>query len=157
MMRNMVTSLIVHERLTTTDAKAKDLRRIAERIITKAVRVSHLADKSKLSQDERAKLLHARRVVGKFVRPRSVDRNQNEIDVLFKLFDDIGPRLATRPGGYLRITKLPNLRKGDAAPMSIIEFVDRDESVVEEGEESSGEGKKKSLLGGLFGGKKKDE
>lgn len=164
MMRNLVTSLFVHERIKTTDAKAKELRRVAERLVTKAANVSELVDAnpSRLSQEDRARLLHARRTVGKHVRNRATDKNQNEVDVLWKLFEVLGPRFAERPGGYTRIIKLPTLRKGDGAAMSLVEFVDYEEALeaADEGDsEKKKAGRKGGLLGGLFGGrkKKKDE
>jgi large subunit ribosomal protein L17 len=96
-MKNMATSLFLHERIETTTAKAKELRPFAERLITLARRGD----------------LHARRVAGRKIQDR---------DVLGKLFDDIAPRYAERPGGYTRILKL-GTRKGDAAEMSLIELV----------------------------------
>ena len=97
-MRNMATSLMRHERIETTTAKAKELRPFAERLITLGRRGD----------------LHARRLAGRSIADR---------DVLGKLFDDIGPRFAERPGGYTRILKLGN-RRGDAAEMALIELVD---------------------------------
>lgn len=97
LLRNMATSLFRHERITTTTAKAKELRPYAERLITLAKRGD----------------LHARRLVAR----RIADR-----EVLGKLFDDIGPRYVERPGGYTRILKLGN-RRGDAADMALIELV----------------------------------
>lgn len=96
-LRNLATSLFQHERITTTTAKAKELRPYAERLITLAVRGD----------------LHARRTVGRRIADRAV---------LGKLFDDIGPRYTERPGGYTRILKL-GTRKGDAAEMALIELV----------------------------------
>jgi large subunit ribosomal protein L17 len=96
--RNMVTSLIRHERIETTTAKAKELRPFAERLITLGRRGD----------------LHARRLAGRSIADR---------DVLGKLFDEVGPRFAERPGGYTRILKLGN-RRGDAAEMALIELVD---------------------------------
>ena len=96
-LRNMATSLFRHERITTTTARAKELRPYAERLVTLARRGD----------------LHARRQVAR----RIADR-----EVLGKLFDDIGPRYAERPGGYTRILKL-GTRKGDAADMALIELV----------------------------------
>jgi len=96
-MRNMATALFMHERIETTTAKAKELRPYAERLITLARRGD----------------LHARRLAGAKIQDRGV---------LGKLFDDIAPRYAERPGGYTRILKLGN-RKGDAAEMSLIELV----------------------------------
>ena len=97
LLRNMATSLFQHERITTTTARAKELRPYAERLVTLARRGD----------------LHARRQVAR----RIADR-----EVLAKLFDDIGPRYAERPGGYTRILKLAT-RKGDAADMALIELV----------------------------------
>jgi large subunit ribosomal protein L17 len=101
LLRNLVTSLIERERIRTTDAKAKELRRVVERLVTLGKRAS----------------LHARRQAASFVRTRAAVR---------KLFDDIAPRFSNRAGGYTRIIKLGR-RAGDAAPMSIVEFVVREE------------------------------
>jgi large subunit ribosomal protein L17 len=109
MWRNMVTSLLQREHLQTTDAKAKELRRFAERMITLGKRNT----------------LHARRQVLAFVRSRSV---------VAKLFDDIAPRFASRPGGYTRITKLGS-RRGDAAPVSLIELTERGDRARSEAEQ----------------------
>ena len=97
MLRNLATSLFRHERIETTTAKAKELRPYAERLITLARRGD----------------LHARRLVARKIQDR---------EVLGKLFDEISSRYAERPGGYTRILKLGN-RKGDAAEISLIEFV----------------------------------
>jgi large subunit ribosomal protein L17 len=98
MLANLATSLFEHGRITTTVAKAKRLRPLAERLITFAKRGD----------------LHARRQVLTVVRDR---------DVVHTLFAEIGPRFAQRPGGYTRIVKVGN-RKGDNAPMAIIELVE---------------------------------
>ena len=108
MLRNMVTSLLQHEHLQTTDAKAKELRRWADRMITLGKRGT----------------LHARRQALAFVRSRAV---------VAKLFDDIGPRFASRPGGYTRITKLGS-RHGDSAPISLIELTERGDRARSEAE-----------------------
>ena len=107
--RNMVTSLLEHEQIRTTDAKAKELRGVAEKIIT-------LGKKG---------TLHARRNALRTVRSK---------DVTAKVFDELAERYKDRPGGYTRVIKLGQ-RPGDAAPMSIIELVDRaeSESAQEEG------------------------
>jgi large subunit ribosomal protein L17 len=97
LLRNLATSLFRHERVETTTTKAKELRPYAERLITLARRGD----------------VHARRIAGRKIQDR---------DVLGKLFDDIAPRYAERPGGYTRILKL-STRKGDAAEMSLIELV----------------------------------
>lgn len=96
-MRNLATSLFQHGRIETTTAKAKELRPYAERLITLARRGD----------------LHSRRLAATKIQDRKV---------LGKLFDDIAPRYAERPGGYTRVLKLGN-RKGDAAEMSLIELV----------------------------------
>lgn len=96
-MRNLATSLFRHGRIETTTAKAKELRVYAEPLITKAKRGD----------------LHARRLVARKIGDR---------EVLAKLFNEIGPRFADRPGGYTRIYQLGH-RPGDAAEMAIIELV----------------------------------
>jgi large subunit ribosomal protein L17 len=100
--RNMAAALIKHEQITTTLAKAKELRPYTEKLIT-------LAKKGGLSN---RRLAHA----------RLLDETQ-----LVKLFDTLAPRYADRPGGYIRIIKA-GIRASDAAPMAIIELVDRDVS-----------------------------
>ena len=99
---NLATALFQHGRITTTETKAKRLRPLAERLVTFAKRGD----------------LHSRRRVLTVVRDK---------DVVYTLFDQIGPRYATRPGGYTRIIKT-GPRASDASPMAIIEFVDRDVS-----------------------------
>jgi large subunit ribosomal protein L17 len=99
LMRNQVTSLLDHEKIETTDAKAKVLRRVADRMITLGKRGT----------------LHARRRALAVIRDR---------DVAAKLFDELAVRYAERPGGYTRVLKVRQ-RVGDAAPMSIVELVDR--------------------------------
>ena len=102
MFRNMAAALIKHEQITTTLAKAKELRPYVEKLVT-------LAKKGGLSN---RRLAHA----------RLLDDAQ-----LVKLFDVIGPRYAERDGGYTRVIKA-GIRSSDAAPIAIIEFVDRDVS-----------------------------
>lgn len=97
MFRNMVTSLLDHGRIYTTIPKAKELRRIAESMITLGKRGD----------------LHARRQALAFIR---------EKDVVHRLFNEIAPRYQNRPGGYTRIVKV-GFRRGDAAPMCLIELV----------------------------------
>ena len=98
MLANLATSLFEHGRITTTEAKAKRLRPLAERLVTFAKRGD----------------LHARRQVMTTIRDK---------DVVHTLFAEIGPRFADRPGGYTRITKV-GPRKGDNAPMAVIELVE---------------------------------
>lgn len=106
LLRNMVTSLLRHEQLETTDAKARELQRIAERMITLGKRGD----------------LHARR------RALAVLRDKT---LAGKLFGELAERYAERQGGYTRALKTRN-RVGDAAPMSIVELVDRPEAATED-------------------------
>lgn len=95
--RNMVTSLFEHERIQTTDAKAKDVRRVAEKLITLGKRGD----------------LGSRRQALSYIHDKGV---------VHKLFTEISPRFEGRPGGYTRIMKLGN-RRGDNAPISVLELV----------------------------------
>lgn len=99
MFRNMVSSLLRHERIQTTTPKAKELKRIADKVITLGKKGTS----------------HARRLAHRQVR---------DVEVLNKLFDTIGPRFAARPGGYTRIVKLGR-RQGDNAEVAVIELVER--------------------------------
>ena len=137
MFRNLAANLVLHERIETTDAKAKELRRIAERLITKATRLGEdlSKDTAKLEDNERQQVLarrvHAQRLVARFL-PRNVakqgaDGEIVEVDLIYKLFHEIAPRYmervaAGKGGGYTRIIKRGS-RRGDNAPISIIEFV----------------------------------
>lgn len=98
MFRNQLASLVMAERIVTTLPKAKELRPIAEKVITKAKHGS----------------VHDRRIVGRWLSDR---------DHIHKLFEVIAPRFASREGGYLRIVKL-GARQGDGAEMAVLEFVD---------------------------------
>ena len=100
MFANLAQALIVHEQISTTLPKAKDLRPIVEKLVTLARRGG----------------LHARRQAIAQIKDEAIVR---------KLFDVIAPRYAQRPGGYLRIMKA-GFRYGDSAPMAVIEFVERD-------------------------------
>ncbi len=124
MFRNMAASLLVHEHIDTTHAKAMELRGIIERIITKAAKAGDSVGKplDKLSAEERAKQVHLRRTITKFI-PRYYDNGEGElVDLMQKLFFVIGPRFRERPGGYTRVTKL-GPRRGDNSPTSRIELV----------------------------------
>ncbi|HTI47275.1 MAG TPA: 50S ribosomal protein L17 [Casimicrobiaceae bacterium] len=99
MLRNMANSLFTHEAIRTTLPKAKELRRVAEPLIT-------------LAKDA---TLANRRLAFDRLRDRTV---------VTKLFDELGPRYKSRPGGYLRILKF-GFRQGDAAPMALVELMDR--------------------------------
>lgn len=102
MLRNLVTSLIDNERITTTDARAKEVRKIAEKMITLGKRGD----------------LHARRQALSVIFDK---------DVVAKLFERLAPRYVERAGGYTRIIKVGN-RLGDNASVSIIEFVDQEQA-----------------------------
>jgi large subunit ribosomal protein L17 len=112
---NLIASLFTHERIQTTDAKAKQTRRLAERTITLARRLGDVLTKDPGSRtpEESARVVHAVRMARRLVRDRGA---------VVKLFDDIGPRFLGRPGGYTRIIKV-GPRAGDAAPISILELM----------------------------------
>ncbi len=110
MLANMAAALIEHERIRTTEAKAKELRPFVEKLITKAKR-THASSSS--DADGIAAGVHQRRLVARTIPNRALIR---------KLFDDIGPRYAERPGGYTRVIKLGR-RLGDNAPQAFIELV----------------------------------
>lgn len=100
MFRNLVTSFLSHEKITTTDAKAKEIRSVAEKMITLGKRGD----------------LHSLRQAASYIREKSI---------VTKLFSTIAPRYKDRPGGYTRIVKL-GIRQGDAAPISLIELVEEE-------------------------------
>lgn len=102
--RNLVLALVKHERIKTTDAKAKELRRYADRMVTLGKRGD----------------LAARRLAFSFMQSR---------DAVKRVFDEIAPRFKDRNGGYTRVVKF-GFRRGDAAPLSIIEFSDHSERVT---------------------------
>jgi large subunit ribosomal protein L17 len=120
MFRNMVTSLLRHEQIRTTEAKAKELRGYAERVITLGTRAPSLSDIEGLAGDDqqraRADRVHAIRRARLWV---------NDKDVLERIFAEYSERYKDRPGGYTRVVKA-GVRAGDNAPMAVIELV-RDE------------------------------
>lgn len=117
MWRNMTTSLIIHERIQTTDEKAKQLRRHVEHMITLAKKAKKLGDSE--DKDIAARQLHLRRQALSFIR---------EKEAVQKLFSELADRFAERPGGYTRILKI-GMRRGDGASMSYIELLGEDEEV----------------------------
>jgi len=127
--RNLVTALLERERIRTTDAKAKETRRLTERMIT-------LGKEGTLA---------ARRRALTFVQSRAVVK---------KLFEDIAPRFKERNGGYTRIIKV-GIRHGDAAPVSVIELVTRaaDLQAAAEGEKKKRRGAPRGQKAGAKGGK----
>jgi large subunit ribosomal protein L17 len=111
---NLVTSLLTYGRIETTEAKAKELRSYADATISWGVSVHSLVSKGdQVTKEERAKLVHARRMARKTVMTSSA---------LDRLFREIGPHFASRKGGYTRLLKT-RVRKGDAAPMAFVELV----------------------------------
>jgi large subunit ribosomal protein L17 len=135
MFRALAANLIAHERIETTEAKAKELRRVAERLITKAIRLGAVAytPNDKLSAADRARRLAAQQQVGTFLRRFAVIDDGVEsvkIDLVEKVFTVLAKRFQGRPGGYTRIIKRGN-RRGDNAPMAIIEFVGDEEAKSE--------------------------
>jgi large subunit ribosomal protein L17 len=130
MFRNLAANLILHERIETTDAKAKELRRVAEKLVTRATRLGKVAftPQAELSAADKARRLHATRLVGSFIGrfgTRTLPGGELEkIDLIEKVFTDLARRFEGRPGGYTRIIKVGN-RRGDNAAMSVIEWVVR--------------------------------
>jgi len=127
MLRALTANLVLHERIETTDTKAKELRRVAERLLTQAVRLGPVAftPGSELSPADRARRLAAQRQVGRFLSRFGVANDGTEsrkVDLVEKVFVDLAKRFQGRPGGYTRIVKL-GPRRGDNAPMCLIEFV----------------------------------
>jgi large subunit ribosomal protein L17 len=135
MFRNQLTSLVVHERIVTTLPKAKELRPLAEKLVSRG-KAGSVADRRQV-----ARVLHDR-------------------DHVKKLFDDIGPRFADRAGGYLRIVKL-GPRQGDGAETAALQFVDYDPDrgapvpEADDDKKAKGKGKGKATEKPKGGGKSK--
>ena len=144
MFRNLAANLILNEKIETTDAKAKELRRVAEKLITKAKRLGEagFTPFEKLTEKDKAKRLATKRILSAYL-PRWGTRTEaggtetKKVDLVEKVLVDLAKRFATRPGGYTRIIKLGE-RRGDNAPMAIIELVSGGESA------EGGEGEKKA-------------
>ncbi|WP_152052700.1 50S ribosomal protein L17 [Tautonia marina] len=119
LLRNLATSLFEHERIETTQAKAKDLQPYAEKLITLAVR--GLRRQKALGGDDADKM-----PLAEFRRSLAVLTRK---DIAYKLFQEIAPRYLERPGGYSRIYKLAHRRQGDCSPMALIELIPADEPV----------------------------
>src|SRR3990170_866982 len=126
MMRNLVTSLLLYEKIITTAAKAKELRSVAERMVTLAKRED----------------LSARRQAAEVV---------NDDKALKKLFDTLGARYRDRSGGYTRITKL-DYRMGDGAPLAAIEFIGLEPAAEAKGEGPAKPGRRRRRRRGKGGG-----
>ena len=126
--RNMAASLIQHGAIRTTEPKAKELRRFVEKLITKA----------------KAGTLHARRLILAELGDRDMFDNEGEPQektVVQKLFDEIAPRYAARPGGYTRIVRISERRIGDAGRQVILQLVE--EMTAEKGKEKEAAGRKR--------------
>jgi large subunit ribosomal protein L17 len=128
MFRALTANLVLHERIETTEAKAKELRRVAERLISQARRLGAVAYTpwESLSQADRSRRLAAKRQVASFLRRFGVANTPDgdlQVDLVEKVFVDLAKRFENRPGGYTRIIKV-GPRRGDNAPMSLIEFVE---------------------------------
>ncbi|MFD1929775.1 50S ribosomal protein L17 [Sporosarcina siberiensis] len=111
LLRDLTTDLIIHERIQTTETRAKELRSVVEKMITLGKRGD----------------LHARRQAAQYIRRELVtvtndEGNESEIYAIQKLFDNVAPRYTERQGGYTRIMKM-GPRRGDGAPVVIIELV----------------------------------
>jgi len=150
---NLVAALFNNERIQTTDAKAKETRRLAERTITWARRLGDVLTKTpeKRTPEESARVVHAVRMARRMVRDRFA---------VLKLFDEIGPRYLSRPGGYTRLVKVGQ-RVGDAAPMSLLELIPADgapakkEEAPAKGKGAKAEGGEKKAAAKTEGGEKK--
>jgi large subunit ribosomal protein L17 len=128
MLRNLTANLILHEKIETTDAKAKELRRVAERLITKARRLGPVAytAQSELSPADKGRRLAAQRLIAAYI-PRFGVRVESggatkRVDLVEKVLVELSRRYSTRPGGYTRIVKF-GPRRGDNAPISLIELL----------------------------------
>lgn len=120
--RNLMIALILNERIKTTEAKAQAIRAEMEKIITKA--------KRGLAHGEEARAVHARRIV--------LARLGNNREAMLKVFDELAPRFEERPGGYTRRYKLGS-RKGDDAPMVLLELLPDEKAVAAKAEADTGE------------------
>ena len=131
---NLVAALLTHEKIRTTDAKAKETRRLAERTITWARRVGDVLAKKpdRRTSEEAARVVHAVRMARRVCRDRGA---------VVKLFDELAPRFLSRRGGYTRIVKLGQ-RPGDAAAMSLLELIPDDSAPAAKTPETKGAGAK---------------
>jgi large subunit ribosomal protein L17 len=144
---NMVAALLTYERIRTTEVKAKEIRRLAERTITWARRLGPVLTKKaeKRTDEERSRVVHAMRMALRMVRDR---------DAVLKLFEEIGPRFLARHGGYTRLMKVGQ-RPGDAAPMALLELIPAEGGAIEAKPESQGKVGKGGKVPGAAKGKGK--
>lgn len=138
MKRNQVCSLFAYERIITTVAKAKELKVFAEKLITLAKKASAAVDSAGKAGDKtpefkaaKARALQIRRrLMAEIGGKRRVIVKDNEVNIVDKLINDLGPRFQTRPGGYTRIMKRTERRLGDAAPTAFIELLSASEKAA---------------------------
>ena len=146
MYSNMLVGLIQHGRIKTTHRRARALRSIAEKLVTRATALGDLLlkDKSRLQPADLARLLHAMRLVR---------RELKQHEAVIHLFEEIAPRYLGRPGGYTRIYR-SGFRRGDNAPMVLLEFIEAEMPEKEGGAKGEPEKKKKGRLASLLSRKK---
>jgi large subunit ribosomal protein L17 len=146
MLRALTANLVLHERIETTDAKAKEVRRVAERLITKARRLGETAYTAhdKLDAKARVRRLAVERQIAAFIpKPFAVKEEGGEakkVNLVEKVLVDLAKRFKDRPGGYTRVIKF-GPRRGDGAPMVGLELV---EGAAAEEEEKPKKKKKKA-------------
>lgn len=132
MFRNMAASLFAHERIITTEAKAKELRPFAERLITLAKRGAASLSTAEAGDAQRASRDHAlavrRRLIAHLGGKKTVIVKDEQVNIVDKLLKEIGPRFKDRPGGYTRVVKRAQRRQGDAAPTAFIELLKASDS-----------------------------
>ena len=135
MLRALTANLVLHERIETTDAKAKEVRRVAERLITKARRLGETAYTAhdKLDAKARVRRLAVERQIAAYIpKPFAVKEEGGEkINLVEKVLVDLAKRFKDRPGGYTRVIKF-GPRRGDGAPMVGLELVEGAASEEEE-------------------------
>jgi large subunit ribosomal protein L17 len=140
MRSNMLAALIEHRRIKTTERKARELRSVAEKAVTRFTALGDLLlkDRTKLEAEDQARIVHAMRMVRRTLRDRQA---------VLTLYDDIAPRYLGRPGGYTRIYKT-GTRRGDGSAMAILEFIEA-ELPEREGAPAGDKKEKKGLLSRL--------
>jgi large subunit ribosomal protein L17 len=151
MFRRLVANLILHEKIVTTDAKAKEVRRVTEKLVSKAKKVGKALGKSRLTKKQRLDRLSAYREIRKWLPMEVFDQEGLSVSLPGKLLDEIAPRYAETRGGYTRIFKVGN-RRGDNAPMAVIEFIPSGKK-----EEKPTEEKKKKKRRSIFSSRSKKE
>jgi large subunit ribosomal protein L17 len=125
MFKNLVANLFAHGRIETTVPKAKEVRRLAERIITKATRLGAEMNSESLAGEAASRRLAVKRHLSRWLprySERLVDGEPERLDVVEHLFREVAPRFVGRPGGYTRIVKTRN-RRGDNAEMALLALV----------------------------------